>query len=312
MALIEHKYLPNDLCEIIIPDKQIILDKINNHILNQNMNLLLIGSTITFKSLIIHLIVKEYYKREGVHAYGSLILSLDCFNDITFSNINNDIKTFCKSNSSHKKFLIIDNFDIINEGNQQYLKILMETCKNTFFIFGCENTNKINEIIQTRVTPIYFQDLNKENYIELIQMISDKENIHFDINPVLEYSNINPYFIYNLFNKLKLLNKPAENITIDIKPYILSINYSIFDGYIESIIINDVKKATNILFKLYDTGYSLLDIYHFMYEYFKLSDNIKKYKCIEQLCIYIQYIYDGFDNKLMLLFYSNDLISIYI
>ena len=143
-------------------------------------------------------------------------------------------------------------------------------------------------------------------------MISDKENIHFDINPVLEYSNINPYFIYNLFNKLKLLNKPAENITIDIKPYILSINYSIFDGYIESIIINDVKKATNILFKLYDTGYSLLDIYHFMYEYFKLSDNIKKYKCIEQLCIYIQYIYDGFDNKLMLLFYSNDLISIYI
>lgn len=309
MDLIEHKYLPKDLYELITPNKENIIKQIETHITSQNLNLLLIGSNITFKTRAIHLIVKEYYKRERVHAYGSLILTLDCFNDINFSNINNDIKTFCKSNSTHKKFLIIDNFDIISEGNQQYLKILMDTCKNTFFIFGCDTTNKINEIIQTRVTSIYFHDLNKVNYAELITHISTKENIHFNMEPLLNHSNITPYFIYNLFNKLKLLNK-TNTTPIDITPYILSINYTIFDEYIVKIVEKDVKSSTQILFNLYDKGYSLLDIYHFIYEYIKTSNNINKYKYIEHLCLYIQHIYDGFDNKLMLLFYSNDIIYI--
>ena len=49
----------------------------------------------------------------------------------------------------------------------------------------------------------------------------------------------------------------------------------------------------------------------YMYEYFKLSKSEYKYKCIEQLCNYIHHIFNGFDYKLMLLFYTNDLIIIY-
>jgi len=298
MELIEHKYLPQDLCELIAPNKEELLNQIYQHIENQTMNLLLIGKPTTFKTRAIHLIVKEYYKKEGVHAYGSLTMSLDCFNDITFSNTNNDIKTFCKTNSSHKKFLIIDNFDIINESNQQYLKNIMDTCKNTFYIFGCENTNKINEIIQTRVSPLYFHDLTKENYEEMITIISKNENIPLDIKSLLN-SNLSPYYIYNVFNKLKLkcIYEPSFYL-------------SIFDDYMNFIQNKKVKEATHLLFQLYDKGYSLLDIYHFMYEYFKLSNEIHKYKCIEQICIYIQHIYDGFDTKLMLLFFTNDILSV--
>lgn len=307
MDLIEHRYLPHNLNEIITPNKEAIIEQINYHIANNNMNLLLIGSPYTFKSNTLHLIIKEYYKKEGIESYNSFILSLDCFNDINFSNLNNDVNTFCKTNSFHKKFLIIDNFDIISEGNQQYLKILMETCKNTFFLFSCENTNKINEIIQTRVTPIYFNDLDKDNYVELITHISKSENIFFDIEPLINHSNISPYYIYNIFNKIKLLNETE----IDINKYILTINYDIFDKYIQCITNKDVKAATNILFDLYEKGYSLLDIYYFFYEYIKLTQNANKYNLIEQVCVYIQYIYDGFDNKLMLLFFSNDIIVKY-
>jgi DNA polymerase III delta prime subunit len=307
MDLIEHKYLPHHLNDIITPNKDAIIEQINNHIATHNMNLLLIGSPYTFKSNTLHLIIKEYYNKVGVDSYSSFILSLDCFNDINFSNLNNDVNTFCKTNSFHKKFLIIDNFDIISEGNQQYLKILMENCKNTFFLFSCENTNKINEIIQTRVTPIYFNDLNKENYVELITHISKCENIFFDIEPLINHSNISPYYIYNIFNKIKLLNET----TIDINKYILTINYDIFDKYIQYIATKDVKAATNILFDLYEKGYSLLDIYYFFYEYVKLTQNANKYNLIEQVCFYIQYIYDGFDNKLMLLFFTNDIVVKY-
>jgi len=183
----------------------------------------------------------------------------------------------------------------------------MDTCKNTFFLFSCENTNKINEIIQTRVTPIYFDDLTKENYTELITTISNGENIFFDIEPLINHTNISPYYIYNIFNKIKLMNEAV----IDINKYILTINYNIFDKYIHLISIRDVKAATNVLFELFESGYSLLDIYYFFYEYIKISINANKYNLIEYLCQYIQYIYDGFDNKLMLLFFTNDIIVKY-
>jgi DNA polymerase III delta prime subunit len=308
MALIEHIYLPKDLDDIIIPNKKDILNTVNLHISNQDMNLLLIGSSITFKSIALQLIVKKYYNTQNIQNYNSYILILDCFNDINISNLNNDIKTFCKNKTLHKKFLIIDNFDIINETNQQYLKLLIDTCPNTFFIFGCENTNKINEIIQTRTTPIYFEDPSIEQYREIITNICIKEQISFDIKPLLEYKNITAYFIYNLFNKLKLLKK--TNIE-DITPYIIIIDTKEYDKYNELVKINNVKQATKVLFDLFDKGYSLLDIYNFLYEYYKLLDTDYKYKFIEQICLYIQYIYDGFDNKLMLLFFTNDLITIY-
>jgi DNA polymerase III delta prime subunit len=308
MALIEHNYLPKELNEIIMPNKEEIINRINLHLENDEMNLLLIGSQLTFKTNAIPLIVKEYYKRLHLTNYTQYILQIDCFNDINLSNTNNDIKIFCKIITQYKKFLIIDNFDIINESNQQYLKIIMDTCKNTFFIFGCENTNKINDIIQTRMTPIYFEDLNTSNYRELIQNISTKEKINFDINELLKYTNITPYFIFNLFNKLKLLGKTEID---DINIYINLINISIMDNYTQLIIKNNIKDATYILFNLFDKGYSLLDIYNFLYEYYKVSHYEYKYKYIEQLCKYIQYIYDGFDNKIMLLFFTNELVDIY-
>jgi hypothetical protein len=187
----------------------------------------------------------------------------------------------------------------------------MDTCKNTIFIFGCENTNKINEIIQTRITPIYIEDLTIENYRELIEIMSEKENIVIEnIDDLLKYKNITIYFIYNLFYKLKLLKKTYIQ---DIIPYITLIDYTQFDRYFELLnkdSKNDLKGAIQILFELYDKGYSLIDIYHFIYEYIKVTNHSNKYIIIEKLCLYIQYIYDGFDNKIMLLFFTNDIQSI--
>lgn len=304
----EYLYLPTKLKDIIMPNKTEILKTLSMHIDTENMNLLFIGSNNTFKTVIIDLLAEEYYKKKGIHNK-NLIMTIDCFMDITFSNTINEIKTFCKTTTHHKKMVIINNFDIISESNQQYLKIWMDNCKNTFFIFGCENTNKINEIIQTRITPIYLDDLNITNYSDIIQLISNKEGIIIDnINDILKYKNMTIYFIYNLFNKLKLLKKKHIN---DITPYITLIDYTIFDTYFDLITNGQIKEPINILFILYDKGYSLIDIYHFMYEYIKLSNNKFKYKIIEKLCLYIQYIYEGFDNKIMLMFYTNDLNVIY-
>ena len=42
MDLIEHKYIPHNLHDIITPNKEAIIEQINNHITTKNMNLLLI------------------------------------------------------------------------------------------------------------------------------------------------------------------------------------------------------------------------------------------------------------------------------
>jgi hypothetical protein len=281
-----------------------------DHYTNNNMNLLFIGSNNTFKSRIITLLLEDYYSKKNIHSYKDLVINIDCFMDITFSNSINEIKTFCKINTHHTKIVIIDNFDIINDSNQQYLKKWMDTCKNTFFIFGCENTNKINEIIQTRITPIYIEDLNIDNYRELIEAISKKENIIIEnIDELLKYKNITIYFIYNVFHKLKLLK---INYVKDIVPYITLIDYTQFDNYFHLLNEKKIKNGIGVLFELYDKGYSLIDIYHFLYEYIKVSNHPNKYIIIETLCLYIQYIYDGFDNKIMLMFFTNDVTNINI
>ena len=316
--------LPTKLSDVIMQNKTEILALLNHYMNTNNMNLLFIGSNNTFKSKIITLLVEEYYNKKRIN-YKNLVMNIDCFMDITFSNSINEIKTFCKTNTLHPKIIVIDNFDIINESNQQYLKKWMDNCKNTFFIFGCENTNKINEIIQTRITSIYIEDLNIDNYRELIETISKKENIIIDnVDDLLKYKNMSIYFIYNLFYKLKLLKKTH---IVDIIPYITLIDYTLFDNYfdllkdnynsIDSINSNHsndsihLKQAIEILFGLYDKGYSLIDIYHFMYEYIKVTNHPNKYIIIENLCLYIQYIYDGFDNKIMLIFFTNDIFNMY-
>jgi len=297
--------LPTKLSDVIMQNKSEILALIDYYT-NNNMNLLFIGSNNTFKSRIIALLVDEYYSKKNIYSYKDLVINIDCFMDITFSNSINEIKTFCKINTHHPKIVVIDNFDIINESNQQYLKKWMDTCKNAFFIFGCENTNKINEIIQTRITPIYIEDLNIDNYRELIETISKKENIIIDnIDDLLKYKNMTIYFIYNLFHKLKLLKISHVK---DIIPYITLIDYSYFDKFFD-LIKHNLKGSINVLFDLYDKGYSLIDIYHFMYEYIKISNHVNKYVIIEKLCLYIQYIYDGFDNKIMLMFFTNDIFN---
>jgi hypothetical protein len=308
MNLIEYKYLPKKLNDIIIPNKKEIINTVYSQIKLKNLNLLIIGSHYTLKSNLITLIVNEYYNNLNVYNYTDYVLNIDCFNDINLSNEINDIKTFCKTIKNYKKFLIIDNFDIITETNQQYIKHLIDNNIDTYFIFGCENTNKVNEIIQTRMVPIMINEFGYEEYNKLIDNIMVNENIYINKEDLLKYQNLTPYIIFNLFNKFKLLKMSKID---NILEHIHIIDNKVFDQYTQYIIEDNVKLAINVLFNLYDKGMSLLDIYCFLYEYYKTLTESYKYKFIEQICKYIKYIYDGYDNKIMLLFYSNDIINIY-
>ncbi len=311
MKLIEEIYNPTCFEELISPNCEEIVEQIREHIRTDKMNLLCIGSTNTFKLVAMQLILREYYTSLNVSKYDEYVLSIDSFTDITFSNTINELNTFCKSTSPYKKCVFIDNFDIINESNQQYFKKLIDNSPNIFFLFGCENTTKINEIIQTRTTPIYFEDLTIREYKQLVNRIMEGEKFTIkNIDILFEYYNLTIYYIFNLFNKLKILDLKEIN---DISPHITLLENSVLDNYITILKTGDIKEATKLLFGLYEKGYSLLDIYHFIYEYIKTNREIRgiSYLFIEQICYYIEHIYNGYDNKLMLLFFTTDLIEVY-
>jgi hypothetical protein len=154
-------------------------------------------------------------------------------------------------------------------------------------------------------------DLTSKEYRILIDKIMLGEGITIDnIDVLLGYSNLTIYSIYNLFNKFKLLELTHVE---DIVPYITLIDNTILDKYFDFISKDCLKPATEQLFTLYDTGYSLLDIYHFLYDYLRNKKELRgiNYLYIKKICYYIQYIYNGYDNKLMILFFTNELLGIY-
>jgi hypothetical protein len=305
MKLMEEKYRPNTFDELISPNLKELLDKMKEY-LREQKNILFIGSNNTYKSVAMKLALQEYY---GTIPKESVLI-LDTFKDLSFcNNENNELRTFCRC-STHKKCVFIENFDIIHENNQQYLKEIMEEHPKILFLFGCENTTKMNEIIQTRVSPLYFEPLTRTEYAQLIDRISEGEQIYLKNKEVLlDYPNVTIYYIYNLFNKLFLLQlKVVEDVT----PYITLLDSRILEDYFETLSQDKVKEATQILFGLYETGYSLLDIYYFIYEYLKTNKRRSiRYLYIEKICFYIQYIFDGYDHKLMLLLLTNELFGIY-
>jgi hypothetical protein len=309
--LIEDKYMPKKLNDILAPNSIQLIQTLHQHIKDDNMNLLFIGTMNTFKLQTMKLVLNEYYETDNVKDYKEYVLIIDCFTDITFSGNINELKTFCKTNSKRRRCVFIDNFDIINEVNQQYFKTLIDHSPNVFFMFGCENTSKINEIIQTRMYPIYFEDLTRNEYKILVQNISKNEGIIIDnVDYLLECSHLSIYYLFNLFNKFILLEL---NHIVDIRPHIILLDNQTLDRYFELVHEQCLKEATFKLFELYEKGYSLLDIYHFIYEYLKGNKKLRgiSYLYIQKICYYINNIYEGYDNKLMLLFFTNELSMLY-
>jgi hypothetical protein len=239
------------------------------------------------------------------------LYEINVFNDLSSQMDLTELKTFCKTVSSKSKVVLIEHFDMLSEIIQSYLKMIMEDFPNVVFALGAESTKKIIESIQTRTTPIYFEEWTTVEYRQLVDRILKQEDIVIgSLDELFALPSLSIYFIFNLFHKLKILQVTQVDNLI---PYIHLHDPRQLDLFFDCIGKEDMKGAVQILFLEYEKGYSLLDIYHFLYEYLKVSKKWKgvNYLYIEKLCSYIQQIYEGNDHKLMLLFLTNEFLCIF-
>jgi len=296
----EELYLPRSFDELISPSSKEVVQQLKD-CRKGNRSILCMGSINTFKRVMLKHYVSLYAQ----------VYEINVFNDLSSQMDLTDLKTFCKTVSSKSKVVLIEHFDMLSEIIQSYLKILMEEFPAVVFALGAESTKKIIESIQTRTVPIYFEDWTTVEYRQLVNCILLQEQITIgSIDTLFSLPSLSIYFIFNLFHKLKILQITELE---DLTPYLHIHDPRQLDLFFDCIGKGELKEAVQVLFLEYEKGYSLLDIYHFLYEYLKVSKKWKgvNYLYIEKLCSYIQQIYEGNDHKLMLLFLTNEFLCIF-
>lgn len=302
MKLVEYK--PASLDDFIMENKPEILTTIDRCIQNDTMDLLLIGSV---PKQIVPLIIEKYYQHVLKRIPNHAVLEVDCFRDLNLNSPNNEIVLFSKAHCSYKKFVVVYNLEQIPDNIQVYFKPIF---KNVFFIFCTECQQKVYETILTRCIYIRFSPLGYENYKALLMYLSAQEEIEFEnMEETIQQSGMNVDYILNLFNYTRLMRRttlPAHH------HYIQGIRDAQWALYFEHIKQKQTKTAFQMLFDYYDKGFSLLDIYYFMFDYAKRClPNPYNYKLIQLLCEYIHHIYEGHDHKIGLVFLTNDINIIY-
>lgn len=277
-----------------------------------DINIMLIGPVGSRKTTLLNTIVREYYNNENIN---NNILKINNLKEHGINYYRTDVKIFCQTHSlikNKKKFLILDDIDQIDEQCQQVLRSCIDKYhKNIHFICSCSNNQKVIESLQSRLNVIKLNKISIENIKIIMNYIMKNENIYITADAeqfLLNTCNNTIKTIVNYLEKFKLMN---ELITLEIViEECSSINFYNLNEYIQSIKTNNLQQAIQILFKIYEKGYSTIDIFDSLFNYVKYTDVLlsedEKYKLLPLLCKYISIFYDINEDKIELAFFTNE------
>ena len=310
-----YKYEPQ-LLKDFDHDKK-TLDFIKAMIEINNLNMLLLGSSGTGKTVLLNAIVNEYYN-------GTInkdnILYINNLNEQGISYYRNEMKIFCQSSSlikNKKKLIIIDDLDTINDQGQQVFRSTLDKYSNNVHcIASCSNMLKVIDSIQSRMNIIKIMPLHSDKLCNIIQHICTSECIH--ITPeveqyIISLSNNSIRVISNYLEKFKLID---TEITLDLAINMCTnISFKEFDLYTTFCKRDkDTKKAIKILYTIFERGYSVMDILDNLYIYIKTTAILteeEKYKIIPYICKYITVFNTIHEDEIELTLFTSNIINIF-
>jgi DNA polymerase III delta prime subunit len=311
-----HKYQPLYF-EDFGKDNEVI-QMLKTLILIDNINILLIGDIASGKTSLLNALIREYYIGYNAKEYQENVLYINSLKEQGINYYRNDVKTFCQtcSNIKHKKkIVILDDIDLINEQSQQVFRNCIDKYShNVHFISSCSNIQKVIESLQSRFTIIKIKPLKRENFITLINKVKMLENIEIDDDAqdfVINISNGTVKIIINYLEKFKLL---TEKITLNLAIQLCSnISFLNFEEYTNYILHKNLKDAIQLIYEIYDKGYSVMDILD-NYFIFVKSTNIlseeQKYKIIPCICKYISIFHNIHEDEIELSLFTNNIMDI--
>lgn len=309
------KYQPQFYNEFII-DKDYI--KLLNTLLEMdNLNILLIGNSGSGKTSIIEATIREYYKSDSIP--NNNVLVINNLKDQGIQYYRNEVKIFSQTRTNipgKKKFIILDDIDLINEQSQQVFRNCIDKYShNVHFLSSCTNIQKVIDSVQSRCSIIKINSMDKKSLNKIFEKIKNAENIN--IHPsaqrlILNICNNSIRQLINYLEKFKLLN---ETITTNkVKKICTNISFYEFEKFTEYWLNDkDINKSIDIIFTIFNKGYSVMDILDNYFIFIKTTafiDEKLKYKIIKIICKYISIFHTLHENELELVLFTDDLINI--
>jgi len=312
-----YKYQPFYFKDFEIENE--LLEILKTLISMDNLNILFVGDIGCGKTSMLNSLIREYYLNIPSQKYEDNILHINSLKEQGINYYRNDVKTFCQTCSSvksKKKFVVLDDIDLINEQSQQVFRNCMDKYShNVHFISSCSNIQKVIESIQSRTIIIKLKPLKSENLYKIMNKIKTIENIIIDKDAetfILNICNNNAKILINYMEKCKLL---GQEITLDLANQICTnISFFLFEEYTEIVKKREINHAIKILYDIYDKGYSVMDILDNYFLFVKITKNLsedEKYKIIPFICKYITIFHNIHEEEIELALFTNNLIALF-
>jgi DNA polymerase III delta prime subunit len=314
--LFVNKYQPLLFDDFGIDDE--IIKILKTLITMDNLNILLIGDIASGKTSLLNSLIREYYIGHNPKEYEDNIMYINNLKEQGINYYRNDVKTFCQTCSvikGKKKFIVLDDIDLINEQSQQVFRNCIDKFShNVHFISSCSNIQKVIESIQSRLTIIKIKPLQKEQLFKIIDKIKASENISMDAEAeefIVNISNKTVKILINYMEKFKLVN---EHITHHLAIRLCSnISFITFEDYTHLIKNKKINEAIQLIYEIYDKGYSVMDILDNYFLFVKntdILDETEKYNVIPIICKYITIFHNIHEDEIELALFTNNLIAI--
>jgi len=308
------KYKPYFIKDFCIEDR---LGSVLKTLLEiDKLNILLIGNVSSGKTSMLYALIREYYNLKKEDSFPeNNILFVNNLKEQGIQYFRNEMKTFCQTHSSihgKKKLVIIDDIDNINEQSQQVFRNYIDKYKhNIHFISVCTNIQKVIESIQSRLHIIQIVPPNIEEIKQIMNRIIDAEQIVIDDESkdyILLMSHGSIRILINFLEKMYIYGDP---INIELCKKICSIiSFQEFENYFHKLKTGNLTDAIDILYSIYDYGYSVIDILDYFFEFIKTTKTIEegtKYKVVPYICKFITVFHNIHEDVIELAQFTNNL-----
>jgi replication factor C subunit 2/4 len=319
----EHNLFINKFQPLYFKDFEVdeeMVQILNTLIDMNNLNILFIGDMGCGKTSILNALIREYYKGNTDKQYADNVLHINSLKEQGINYYRNDVKTFCQTCSiikNKKKIVVLDDIDLINEQSQQVFRNCIDKFShNVHFISSCSNIQKVIESLQSRFTIIKIKPLQRNNLAKIMRKIKVAENIEIcedAENFILDICNNTVKILINYMEKFKLLAVPinfelANNVCTNI-------SFFSFQKYTEHLKAKNLAEAIQLIYSIYDKGYSVMDILDNYFLFIKTTNILtedEKYMITPFICKYITIFHNIHEDEIELALFTNNLINNFV
>jgi len=281
------------------------------------LTILLIGDMASGKTSLLNALIREYYAGFSPKQYEDNVLYINNLKEQGINYYRVDVKTFCQTCSNvkgKKKFVVLDDIDLINEQSQQVFRNCIDKFShNVNFISSCTNNQKVIESLQSRFTIFKIKPLLRSDLLVIVEKIKEAELLDMDPDAqefILNVSNNTVKVLINYMEKFKLLN---QRITLPIAIQMCTnISFLTFEEYTRYVLDGQLLPAIRIIYDLFEKGYSVMDILDNYFVFVKSTTMLneeQKHQIIPYICKYITIFHNVHEDEIELTLFTNNLVK---